>query len=239
VLNFGERQINLGGGIRAIVSKEHTFGADAVLLAHFSRPKAGQRLCDLGTGCGIIPLLWCAKGGPFAIDAFEIQEQAADIAKRAAEINNLDIHVFNADLRHIDTLFNNSYDLITCNPPYNRLNAAHLSLGAAAAAARHEVACTIEDVVATAAMLLKHGGRLCLCHRPERLTDIVGLMRSSGIEPKRLQFAQHNRAAKPWLMLIEGRQGARPGIETQHVLLAAEDDGSVSAEMKAIYGDYN
>jgi tRNA1Val (adenine37-N6)-methyltransferase len=219
------------------VSKAHTFGADAVLLSHFSAPVNGMRLCDLGTGCGIIPLLWCRNAGPFVIDAFELQEPAADMARRAADLNGLGINIYNADLRHIDTSFNNRYDLVTCNPPYMRAGAANVSRDAAAALARHEVGSTLADVVAAAARLLKPKGRFCLCHRPERLTDVFALMRASDLEPKRMRLVQQNKAARPWLVLIEGRSGGRPGIEVEPALLA-EENGEVSAEMRLIYGDY-
>ena len=239
MLKTGERLEHLGNGVCAIVSGEHTFGEDAVLLADFSRPRAGRRLCDLGTGCGIIPLLWCVKGGPYRrLDAFELQPDAADLARRAAEQNGLAIRVFNADLRNIDSSFSDGYDLVACNPPYYKACAGPVSAGGAAAAARHEAFCTLGDVAEAAARLLVTGGRLCLCHRPERAAEILALLHSHGIEPKRLRFVQHSRAKKPWLMLVEGMFGARPGLEVLPVLLATGEDGAVSPEMRAIYGDY-
>ena len=237
ILNPGERLEHLGGGIHAVVSKAHAFGTDAMLLAHFSQPKKGWRLCDLGTGSGIIPLLWCKDGEGYRIDACEIQPGAADMARRAVALNSLDISIYNIDMREIGTDFNHQYDLVACNPPYSRAGASLLNPDTAFATARHEIACTLEDVIVTAARLLKFGGRLCMCHKPERLADIVTLMRAHGVEPKRMRFAQKRAGAKPWLLLIEGRRGGRPELRVEPTLIA-EEGGELTEEMRLIYGNY-
>jgi len=236
MLYENERLEELRGGVRAIVCDEYTFGADAVLLASFVAPSAGQKLCELGTGCGVIPLLWCRNGARFAIDAFELQPQAAGIARRAAALNGIDcISIINADMRAIDSVYNNSYDVVVCNPPYKPNGTGARSKSTSALLARHEVGCTLEDVISAAQKLLCGKGRLCLCHRPERLADIITLMRKYHIEPKRLRFVQQNVKKRPWLVLIEGKKSARPSLEVMPALLV-EENGEMTTEMCRIYG---
>jgi tRNA1Val (adenine37-N6)-methyltransferase len=232
-----ERTENLGGGIKALTTERFGFGADAVLLADFSSPRGDKRLCDLGTGCGIIPLLWCRARRSPAIDAFEIQRDACYLARKAAELNGLAISVYNTDLREIEHSFYGRYDLVASNPPYFRVGAAKLSREESSAAARHETECTLEDVVCAASRLLHERGRFCLCQRPDRLADVFVLMRRYGIEPKRLRLVQQNASSRPWLALVEGRKGGGCGLETLPVLLA-EENGAQSEEMRRIYGDY-
>lgn len=232
-----ERLENLGGGLRAVTTERCGFGADAVLLADFSAVRGERRLCDLGTGCGIIPLLWCRARRGLEIDAFEIQPEAAKLAQKAAEINGLSINVYNTDMRLIERSYNGRYDLVASNPPYFRAGAAKLSQDGGAAVARHETECTLEDVTRTASRLLRERGRFCLCQRPDRLADVFVLMRASGVEPKRLRLVQQNVSTRPWLALIEGRKGGGYGLETLPVLLA-EENGAETDEMRRIYGDY-
>ena len=237
MLKSGEKLENLGGGMRAIVSPEHGFGVDAILLAYFSNPKEGWKVCDLGTGCGIIPLLWCRRGAPFEIDAFEIREEAADMARRAAELCGVSIHVSCTDFRRLGSSFAGKYDLVACNPPYFPLGSARQSAYPAKKTARHESCCSLDDVAAVSARLLKFGGRLCLCHRPERIAEIMERLRAHSIEPKRMRFVQQKSDSGPWLVLLEGRRGGRPGL-TVLPTLVMEVNGEVSLEMREIYGDY-
>ena len=230
-----EKLEDLGGGIRAIVSGNHTFGADAVLLADFSRPPESGRLCDLGTGCGIIPLLWRRAGVTNKIDAFEIDTNAADIACRAMALNGLTAVVHLRDFRRIGPEYHGRFRLVTCNPPYTPSGAGTVSASDASRVARHETACTLADVTAAAARLLLPGGRLCLCMRPDRLSDMLVLMHAAGLEPKRLRLVQQDTGRRPWLVLAEGRKGGRPGLLVEPVLLV-RDGGEFSAEMRRIYG---
>ena len=230
-----EKQEDLGGGIRAVVSETYTFGADAVLLADFSRPPASGRLCDLGTGCGIIPLLWRRNGAENEIDAFEIEPGAADIARRAMALNGLTVAVHRRDFRRIGPEYHGRFRLVTCNPPYTPAGAGTVSVSGASRVARHETACTLADVTAAAARLLLPGGRLCLCMRPDRLYEMLALMHASGLEPKRLRLVQQDAGSRPWLVMAEGRKGGRPGLLAEPVLLV-RDGGNFSAEMRRIYG---
>lgn len=241
----GEKLEPLGGGYYAITSKNHTFSADAILLADFAAPRGAKKLCDLCAGCGIVSLIWSADvssriGAGLFIDAVEIQSEAADMIKRAAEYNNLPcLRGVEADLRTLGASFNGNYDLVACNPPYKKAGTGAQSRDSAALAARHETLCSLEDVVSAGARLLKNGGRFCLCHRPERLCDLVSLMRTCGVEPKRLRHVQQRVSTRPWLVLIEGKKGGRPGLLVEPALIVEGADGGYSNEMSEIYNKLN
>ncbi|CDZ23988.1 methyltransferase small [[Clostridium] cellulosi] len=229
----------LGGGFFAVTSKNHTFGTDAILLSDFAAPKAAKRLCDLCSGCGIIAVLWACEGGARQIDAVEIQSDAVRLIEKSAEINGFsNIHPINADLRALDSSYNDCYNLVACNPPYKQAGTGGISRSTSARIARHELACTLGDIIETSSRILKGGGRLCLCHRPERLADIICLMREKGIEPKRLRFVQQRVDTKPWLVLVEGKKGAKPGLLAEPALIVESDDGGYSSEMSAIYNKF-
>ena len=188
-------------------SKNHRFGTDAFLLADFSAYRKKDKVCDLGTGCGIIPLIMQKKMPPEIIYAVDIQEDAVEQLKMGmdkSEIRNIiPVH---ADLKE---LWKNApigqLDLVTCNPPYKAANAGIESSLTAQKIARHEVLCNINDVCHAGERLLKFGGRLCICNRPERLSDVIYAMKKNNIEPKRLRFVSKNADEAPWLFLIEGK----------------------------------
>ena len=233
-----ERLEKLGNSVCAIVSKEYTFGADAVLLADFSAP-AGGRACEAGTGCGVIPLIWCGKNSALRVDAVEIQAGAAELAARAAAYNGMNdrIRIINDDLRTTRELPSGAYDLVACNPPYQKSGSGRMSGDRPKRLARYEVEGTAEDFISFSARLLKNGGRLCLCHRPGRLAEILSLMARYRVEPKRLRFVQQKTGTEPWLFLAEGRKNASPGgLRVEPVLFFEEPDGSPGMELRRIYG---
>lgn len=237
----------LGGNFFAVTSKNHTFGADAILLANFASVRGAKRLCDLCAGCGIVSLLWSAEFEKFAngsekiaIDAVEIQSEAVKLIRLSAEQNHLPyLHAIEADLRTLDSSYSGGYDLVACNPPYQKSGAGGVSAESSARAARHETFCTLEDVISAGARLLKNGGRLCLCHRPERLTDIMTLMRGYKVEPKRLRLVQQRTSTKPWLALIEGKKCGKPGLAVEPALIVEDASGAYSREMSEIYNKFN
>lgn len=234
------RAESIGGGIDVFVSDAHGFGTDAVLLARFAAPSPHTVCCDLGSGCGVIPLLWCKQPtGP--LTAVELQPDAAAQIERAVEANGLGarLRVLCADLRALQGLLDaGSFDLVTMNPPYNAAGAGLLSAEQSDQLARHETACTPQDLCRSAARLLKFGGRFCVCVRPERLTDYLCAMRQHGLEPKRLRPVAKRPERAPWLLLLEGRRGGKPGMRMEPALFVHAADGGYSEEMKAIYGDY-
>lgn len=238
----GEHLEPLGNGVQVIVSPHHAFGTDTILLAHFSAPKKNDKACELGTGCGAIPLIWCRDDKTASITAVDIQEEACDLLRRSTALNHLDdkIQVLHSDWRDLRSKVSwGSYDLVVCNPPYKAVGTGIVNPEQAHKIARHEAHGTLEDIVQTAAGLLQFAGRFCLCQRPERLSDVICLMRQYGIEPKRLRFVQQHAAKAPKLFLIEGKRGGQPnGLVTAPALLIENDDGSLSREMTDIYGVY-
>lgn len=240
MLREGERLEELGRGLQAVVSDAHTFGADALLLADFSRAavrRPDAPLCDLGTGCGIIPLLWRRAGLFNPVEAFELRPEAADMARRAAALNGLsDMAVHTQDLRAIGPEFAGRFALVTCNPPYTPAGTGRPSRSPAARAARQETGCTLSDVIAAAARLLHGGGSLCLCLPPARLADLMGEMRRGGVEPKRMRLVQLDAGHAPWLTLVEGRRGGRPGLRMEPTLCMRDGQGNETAAMRQIYG---
>ena len=167
------------------------FGMDAVLLSGFVRVKSGAKVLDMGTGTGIIPLLVEAKTQAAHISAIEIQEESADMARRSVRLNGLEnkIDIVTGDLREADKFFDAaSFDVITCNPPYMIGQHGLTNPDAPKAIARHEILCTLEDVVRTAAKLLKPGGAFCMVHRPFRLAEIICVMTEYKLEPKRMKL---------------------------------------------------
>ncbi len=222
-------------------SKAHTFGTDAVLLADFAvRGKKGLKSVDLGTGCGIIPMLEIRANAVKSVVGVDIQALAIEQAQKTVEHNNLR-GVFTAikgDIRDIcPPLEKGHYDLVTCNPPYKKAGAGIVSKSDADIIARHETECTLADVCVAAKKLLKYSGRLCICQRPERTADIICEMRLAGIEPKRMRFVSQRVGAEPWLVLVEGKYGAKAGIKILPTLYI-EENGKLSPEMLEIYGDY-
>lgn len=241
VLLSDERLEPLGKNVKIVVSDSHPFGTDAILLSDFANVKSGDKACDLGTGCGIIPLLWCKSGKCRSIDAVDIQKKACDQLNKSIEINNFSdkLKVHNADLREIKGILPlGSYDVVTMNPPYKPVGTGIESLSEAERIARHETECTLDDAVSAAKKLLRFGGRFCLCHRPERLCDILVSMRNGGIEPKRIRFVVQNYGKSPWLVLVEGRSGGRPHLTVEPELTIKSPDGADSDELLRIFGDY-
>ena len=224
------------GRLHIGVSHAHRFGTDAFLLAAFSRYQARDVACDLGTGCGIIPLVMERHMPPRQIYGLDIQPEAIRLLEQTVAENRLtNLTPVLGDLR---TLWPDApleqCTLVTCNPPYKAQGAGMESAGDAARIARHELLCDISDVCGSAARLLRFGGRLCLCNRPERLCDVLCAMRSAGIEPKRLRFVAKHPDTAPWLFLVEGKKGAKPFLQVEPTLAVRQGDG-MTPELEAFY----
>ncbi|MDE6664858.1 MAG: methyltransferase [Ruminococcus sp.] len=223
--------------IYVCASTEHRFGTDAFLLADFSQYRMKDKVCDLGTGCGIIPLIMQKKMPPQIIYAVDIQEGAVEQLKAGIEKSKVSgIVPVCADLKELwDNAPIGQLDLVTCNPPYKAVNAGFESVITAQKIARHEIMCNIDDVCRSASKLLKFGGRLCVCNRPERLADVVCAMRNNGIEPKRIRFVSKNPESAPWLFLIEGKKGSKPFMQVEPQLYIRSENG-FTEELERIYG---
>ncbi|MCM1133175.1 MAG: methyltransferase [Ruminococcus flavefaciens] len=222
--------------IYVCASTDHRFGTDAFLLADFSRYRAKDTACDLGTGCGIIPLIMQKSRPPKIIFAVDIQEGAIEQLRLGIEKSAVSgIVPVCADLKNLgEEIPTGQLDLVTCNPPYKAYKAGLESELTAQRIARHEILCNIDDVCACAERLLKFGGRLCICNRPERLSDVISAMKSHNIEPKRLRFVSKNPQEAPWLFLIEGKKGSKPFMQVEPQLYIRSGDG-FSDELQKIY----
>lgn len=230
---------DLGEGVGLVVSKQHTFGTDAMLLAHFAKPKKNTIACDFGTGCGIIPFLWLRDGKCSEISAVEIQENACNQVARSIALNNTEkIKLYNIDLKNVDDFKAGSFDLVTMNPPYKIENGGIKNSDEGSTIARHETLCNMDDIAKSAARLLRFGGKLCICHRPERVFDAMVSMRNHGIEPKTLRFVAKKGDTQPWLVLIEGKRGAKNGLKVEAPLIAYNNDGTLTDEMLSITEKY-
>ncbi len=230
----------IDGSLKLIVSDSHTFGTDALLLAAFSAPKRKNTVCDFGTGCGIIPFYWLREGVE-TVHAVEIQPLACDQLTRSIALNSLDekFFLYNADLRELKgKLEAGAFDLVTMNPPYTAEGHGIISETAADKIARHETSLELIDVFISASRLLKFGGKMCICLRPERLTEAMMGMREAKIEPKRLRFVSQRDGKAPWLFLLEGKKGRNPGLIVEKELHIENPDGTPSEEMLKIIGSY-
>lgn len=211
--------------VQVCVSPAHRFGTDAFLLSDFAAPRRKDTVCDLGAGCGIIPLYLYKQYGVSHCTGVELQPAAAAQFERGVAASGASGRVVPlcADLKDAPALLpKGSFDLVTCNPPYKAGGAGIESEGEAQRIARHEIACTIGDVCRTAAALLRFGGRLCICQRPERLADVLCAMREENIEPKRLRFVAKTPESRPWLFLVEGKKGSKPFLQLEPSLFLAE-----------------
>ena len=230
----------LNSRVSVAVSDAHSFGTDAFLLADFAAPRFREPACDLGTGCGIIPLIWARDGKPEFCCGVEIQplgirQFEASIA--ASRLENRVLPVL-GDLRELPAeMPAGGFGLVTCNPPYKAEHSGILSRSLAEQIARHETLCRIEDVCMAAFRLLRYGGRLCLCQRPERLCDVMIAMRAAGIEPKRLRMVSKKASSPPWLFLLEGKKGGKPFLQVEAPFHVYDENGRYTPEMQRMYGE--
>lgn len=240
ILNNDEHIEYIGEKLQLIVSKAHTFGTDALLLASFASPNKNSLACDFGTGCGIIPFYWLRENLCQQIYTVEIQEKGYNQLVRSIEINSAEkIIPYNCDLREIPVdIPKGKFDLITMNPPYTKENSGVISESDSDKIARHGIMCSLEDVCQTASKMLKFGGRLCMCLRPERLFELTCAMQKFNIEPKRLRFVSQRDGLTPWLVLVEGKLGRKPGLFVEPELHIENTAGELSAEMIKILGTY-
>lgn len=215
------------------------FGMDAVLLANFARVKKGERVLDLGTGTGIIPILLTAKTEGQEFVGLEIQEESADMATRSVQYNHLEdkVKIVNGDIKEAADIFGPvSFDVITTNPPYMIGKHGIANVSDAKAIARHEVCCTLDDILRESAKVLKPGGKFYMVHRPFRLAEIMSKMIAAGIEPKRMRMVHPYIDKEPNMVLIEGSRGGNSRMTVERPLVVYKDVGVYSDELLGEYG---
>lgn len=215
------------------------FGMDAVLLTGFSRAQEKDKVLDLGTGTGIIPILMAAKTKAERFKALEIQEESADMARRSVLLNGLEkrIDIVQGDMKEADKIFKAaSFDVVTCNPPYMIGHHGIANSEEPKAIARHEICCTLEDVVRVTAKLLRPGGNFFMVHRPFRLAEIMTLLTKYKLEPKRMQLVHPYIDREPNMVLIEANRGGRSRMKIEPPLIIYESPGVYTETIVKQYG---
>ena len=213
-------------------------GTDSFLLSAYPALKPKLRVCDLGSGTGLLGLLLLRREANLHITGVELQEAAVRLAEKNAIENHLTdrLSTVQGDLREIRSLLPaGRFDVVVSNPPYYAAGSGFLHRDAALRSARAELSCTLDELCGAAAYLLRWGGSFCLVHKPERLTDVLVTLRSRGLEPKRLRFVRKTAGAAPSLLLAEGRRGGKPGLHIEAPLVLQNAGGAPFAELDAIY----
>ncbi|MDY6012996.1 tRNA1(Val) (adenine(37)-N6)-methyltransferase [Clostridium sp.] len=234
--NIDDLQLN---GLMLIQKKDgFKFGVDAVLLSDFANVKKKHKVIDLCTGTGIIPFLLYGKYNPSSIKGIEIQEDMVEMANRSVELNKINniefIHSDLKDIKFLKTL--EKADVVTVNPPYKLSNAGIVNPSDKLSIARHEILCNLENVIEASRVLLKDNGRLFMVHRPERLADIITLMRKYKIEPKRIRMVHPNKNKAPNIVLVEGQRDGGAFLKWDNPIYVYNEDGSYSDQINEIYG---
>ncbi len=215
------------------------FGIDAVLLADFAKVKKDDNVLDIGTGTGIIPMLMFARYENKGYIGIDIQEDMVEMANRSVKINKLESYIQHRCLNVQDLIDHypaGSFDIVTSNPPYMRGNSGLISDNKSKMIARHEITCSLEDIIKNTAHVLKEKGRFYMIHRPHRLVDIMTLMQAYRIEPKRMRMVYPYQDKSPTMILIEGIKYAKPDLIVEPPLYVYETNGDYTDEINEIYG---
>ena len=212
---------------------------DSVLLSDFAKNmKNNSTVLDLGTGTGIIPILLCGKTNLKKVVGIEIQQDVANMAKRSSQLNNLQdrFEVVNTNIINLKNIYEKqSFDVIVTNPPYKKENTGITNENEAKLISRHEITANLEDFISISKDLLKDKGEFYMVHRPERLVDILSLMRKYKIEAKILKFVSPNKNKEPNLILIKGIKNANSFLKIEKNLYVYNEDGKYTNEILKIY----
>ena len=231
------RWLTLGKNISIAVSKTHTFGTDAVLLAHFSAPRNGDSACDLGTGCGIIPLLWARDELAISVMGIDCQDDAIALANESLSHLHTptSLHFITADFREWTT--NQAFSLIVSNPPYFPENESRNAHSTERNMARRDgIGCTFADICQTAARLLDDHGRFCFCHRPEYVEKLVAQLKESGLYLQKTVTVFHDESKAPFLWLCEATKTPSETYSCTNWIL--HENGEPSPLYKQIYAPF-
>lgn len=219
--------------------KKFCFGIDAVLLSDFTEVIKGDKVLDLGTGTGIIPILLEAKTVGSEFIGLEIQEESVEMANRSIKLNKLEnkVKIIKGDIKEADKLFPlSSFNVITSNPPYMNTGKGLTNHHSSKAIARHEILCNLEDVIRTASKLLKVGGSFNMVHRPIRLPEIITILKQYKLEPKILRLVHPYINKEPNMILIKAVRHGKPLLKIAPPLIVYEDKGKYTKEIYDIYG---
>jgi len=226
-------------GLILIQKKEgFRFGIDAVLLANFTDVKKDDTVLDIGTGTGIISILLAGKTEAKTIYGLEIQKEIAEMAGRSVILNNLQdrVKIVQGNIRNGFEYFKpSSLNVIVTNPPYIPYGRGLVNNSDSKAVSRHEISCSLEDIISASSRLLVPGGQLAMIHRPERLVDVLSLMRTYSVEPKYIRFIHPRAYRKANLFLIKGTRGGNPELKMMEPLYIYDLQGRYSEEINKIY----
>ena len=227
-------------GLKIIQNKDgFCFGVDSVLLSDYAKNiKKNSKVIDIGTGTGIISILLCEKTKLSKIYGIEIQEDVAEMASRSSKLNNLQdkFEVINKNIKDIfDILKPHEYDVVVTNPPYKKVNTGVKSIENKQLISRHEVECTLEDIIEKSSKLLKDLGEFYMVHRAERLVDIMCLLRKYKLEPKNIRFVHSKENEKPNLILVRAVRSAKEFLKIDKPLIIYKENGEYTDEILEIY----
>lgn len=214
------------------------FGIDAVLLSDFAKAYDGEVVLDIGTGTGVIPILMEAKTEGRYFTGLDIQVESVELARQSVALNNLQdkISIVQGDIRNIFSLYKPStFDVITCNPPYMSMESGLKNELTPKTIARHEVLCTLSEIISSAGKLVKPQGRFYMVHRPQRLVEIFVELRKNKLEPKRIRFVQPYETKEPNLVLIEAVRNGKPSLKVMPTLVIYDNNGKITKEAYDIY----
>ncbi|NPU86472.1 MAG: tRNA1(Val) (adenine(37)-N6)-methyltransferase [Syntrophaceae bacterium] len=227
-----------GGRLRVIQAKRgYRFSVDSLLLASFVRLRPGETAADLGAGSGILALILATRPERPFVEALELQPELADRARRSAEINGLGdrIRVREGDVRRtVPILAASSFELVVFNPPYRKSRSGRVNPNREKALARHEIAGTLEDFLASAALLLKEGGRVYAIYPAARAATLITAMKTRGLEPKRLRMVHSRSDSEGEFVLVEGTLGGGEELEVMPPLFLYGEGERYSGEMQRL-----
>lgn len=219
----GETAEELYGGKIIIQNKSlYRFTSDSIALSRFARAKAGDTVADFCAGCGVVGMHFlCLNPRIKSVTLFEMQPPLWDMSRRSAEINGFS-QVFSVCCRiqDIGAEYDGAFSLVLCNPPYER--GAFANERREVAVCRNEITVTLPEIVDISYKKLKFGGRLAVCNRADRAAELLWLLKSRGLEPKRLQFVSGGEKAKPYLVMAEAVKGGKEGVDVLPTLINAK-----------------
>ena len=241
-LKEGEHLDDLQNGFFIIQGeKSFRYGIDAVLLSGYAKVKPGERVLDLGTGTGILPILLAAKTpGRRASPGWRFQQKSADMARRSVALNHLNdrISIVQGDIREAVSIFGAaSFDVAVSNPPYMIGRHGLTNPDPAVAIARHEILCSFRDIAEQTSRILTDRGRFYLIHRPFRLAEILCILKEYRLEPKRMRLVYPFADKEPNMVLLEACKNGNPRIRVEKPLIVYERPGVYTREIREIYGD--
>ncbi len=228
-------------GLKIIQNKDgFCFGIDSILLSDFAKEiKKGSKVIDLGTGTGIIGILLCMKTELSKIMGVEIQKEVYDMAKRSIKLNNLEnkFEIINENIKNLENIIETgTFDAVVTNPPYKKIGTGLTNENEKKLISRHEITANLEDFIKVSSKMLKDKGTLYMVHRPDRMVDIIELLRKYKLEPKRIKFVYPNANKDANLILLKAVKNANPFLKIEKPLYVYNQNGEYTDEILKIYG---